>query len=137
MTKQRRSRMTEKELAAELYAHRNDPDEWEEAPIQTEVSQQRGVIMSFRLPVAEFIALQKAAKANGETVSEFIRNSLRLRLHGEVITNAVQIASGLRWGTIQATFLAPALSAGRSENPLQLGPDPDQVPRFANSTRSG
>lgn len=132
--RRRRGPVTEKKVAAELHAHRNDRDEWEETAVRAEVSRERSVVTSFRLPVTEFVALQKAAKENGESLSEFIRNSIGLRLYGRPVLNAVQIASGLRGGTIQAIFLTPALSAGRSENPLQKGPDPDRVPRFANMT---
>lgn len=135
MTTRRRSRMTEEQLAAKLHAHRDDPDEWEETAVQAEVSRERSVLMSFRLPAGEFIALQKAAKGGGESLSGFVRNAIGLRLYGKPVINAVQIASGLRWGTIQSTFLVPAQSAGRSENPMQKGPDPDQVPRFANIAR--
>ena len=131
----RRRRKTETELASELRANRHAASEWSETPVHAVVAKQRAVVMSFRLPVDEFIALQKSAKANGETVSDFIRNAIRLRLRGELTANAVQIASGTQGRTLQATFLAPALSSGRSENPIQVGPDPDQVPRFANLTR--
>jgi len=121
MTARRRgSRINEKELAAELHAHRNDPNEWDETPVQAEVNPQRAVVMSVRLPVAEFIALQTAAKKGGETVSEFVRNSIGMRLHESVIINAVQITSGATAGPSQATFLAPALESGRTRNP---GPD--------------
>ncbi len=128
MTTRRRSRMTEKQLAAELHAHRDDPDGWEETAAQAEVSRERSIVMSFRLPAVEFIALQKAAKGSGESLSGFVRNAIGLRLYGKPVINAVQIASGLQGGTIQSTFLVPVQSAGRSENPHI----PDQFPRFAN-----
>jgi hypothetical protein len=131
-TRRQRGHMTEKELAAELQAHRLDPDEWEEVGVQAQVSRERSVLMSFRLPTAEFIALQKAANESRETLSEFVRIAIGLRLHGQPVVNAIQIVSGFRWGTVNTTFVVPALSAGRSENPLQKGPDPDRVPRFDN-----
>jgi hypothetical protein len=47
-----------------------------------------------RLPVAEFIAVQNAAKAAGQKVSEFVRSAIAMRLHQWVLINAVQIATG-------------------------------------------
>jgi len=132
--RQRRSRATEKELAAKLYAHRNDPDEWDETPVQAEIHPQRAVVTSVRLPVAEFIAVQKAAKAAGQTVSEFVRSAIAMRLRERVLVNAVQIATGSSpEGSSHATFLAPALEAGRTRNP---GPArTDRIPQYANLTR--
>lgn len=128
--RQRRNRTTEKELAAELHAHRNDPDEWDETPVQTEVRPQRAVVTSVRLPVAEFIAVQKAAKAAGQTVSEFVRSAIAMRLHERVLVNALRIATGSSpEGPSHATFLAPALEGGRTQNPA-----PAIIPRYANLT---
>ncbi len=125
--------MSDKEMAAEVYAHRDDPGEWDETPLQAdEVTATRGVVLSFRLPSTEFVALQKISKETGETLSEFIRNAIALRLHGEPVTNAVQINSGVKGATIQATFVASVLSAGQAVNPNQLGPDPDRIPTLAN-----
>ena len=129
-TRRRRSRLNEKELAAQLHARRNDPDEWDDTPVQAEVTSQRAVVMSVRLPMAEFIAVRNAAKASGETVSEYVRNAIGMRLHERVIINAVQITSGAAPGSSQATFLAPALEGGRTRNP---GPD-SMPPLFANIT---
>ncbi len=128
MTAQRRRvRMTEKELASELHARRKDPNEWRTTPVPAEISSQRAVVTSVRLPMAEFIAIQNAAKANGQTVSEFIRNAIGARLHQGVLINSVQIASGTAEGTSQATFLTPVLEAGRTHN---------RIPQYANVTRN-
>jgi hypothetical protein len=128
MTAQRRRvRMTEKELANELHARRNDPGEWHKTPVQAEISPQRAVVTSVRLPMAEFIAIQNAARASGQTVSEFIRNAIGTRLHQGVLINSLQIASGTSEGSSQATFLTPALEAGRTQN---------RIPQYANVTRS-
>ncbi len=75
----------------------------------------------------EFIAVQKAAKAAGQTVSEFVRRAIAMRLQERVLINAVQIATGSSpGGPSRATFLAPALEAGRTEN---------RIPQYANVTR--
>ena len=136
MMARRRRQVSDKERATEVYAHRDDPGEWDDTPLRAdEGAQQRGVVVSFRLPAAEFIAMQKAAKESGETLSEFIRNSIGLRLYGRATTNSVQITSGLHSGSLQATFLASALSAGQAENPTPL--DTDHVPNFANLVARG
>lgn len=125
--RRRRSPIAGKDLAAKLQAHRNDPDEWDETPVQAEVRPQRAVVTSVRLPVPEFIAVQKAAKAAGQTVSEFVRSAIAMRLHERVLINAVQIATGSSSeGPSHATFLAPALEAGRTQN---------RIPQYANVTR--
>jgi len=136
MARRQRSAEAEQRLAAELRARRAEPDEWDETPIRAEIARERNALMSFRLPTSEFVALQKAARASGETLSEFIRKAVGLRLHGKPVMSAVQIASGLRQGSIQTTMIVPALPSGRSENSIQRGPDPDDVPRFANITGS-
>lgn len=117
----RRKQRTEKELAAELQARRDETADWE--PLEVEKSPQRGVLTSFRLPMAEFVAIQKTAQASGETLSEFIRSAIALRLHGKPVPVALEISSGTQKTNQQATFLAPVLSAGRTENPTPSEPD--------------
>ncbi len=128
MTRKRRDPKTEKELAAELHAHRDDPGEWGETPVEAEISPQRGVLMSFRLSSVEFISMQKAAQASGESLSEFVRNAIALRLHGKPIPTSMQITSGAN----RSTFFTPVAEPGRTENP---GPSiPDIPPQFAALT---
>jgi hypothetical protein len=132
--RQRRPRGNERELAAELKAHRGDPGEWSETPVPAEIRAQRAVVTSVRLPVSEFLAIQKAAKAGGQTVSEFIRSAVAQRLRRPLLVNALQIVTGSSSrGPSSATFLAPELEAGRTQNP---GPArEDRIPQYANLTR--
>jgi len=51
-------------------------------------------IVSFRLSADELEAVQLAARAIGESVSEFIRGALALRVHGVPVGPAVEITSG-------------------------------------------
>lgn len=126
--KPRRMQKGEREMAAELQARRDEVAEWE--PVEVEKSMQRGVLTSFRLPALEFVALQKAAQASGETLSEFIRSAVALRLHGKPVPTAVQISSGAQEVDHRATFLVPVLSAGQTENPTLSVPD--LPPPYAN-----
>jgi hypothetical protein len=132
----RRQRSAEKEkiLASKLYARRKESADWEETPVDAVIARQRGVVTSLRLPLKEFVEVQKAAKRAGQTVSQFIRSAIALRLRASVLVNAVQVATGSSEGRSQATFVVPALEAGRTQNP---GPDRTEVfpPLHANLTR--
>ena len=73
--------MNEKDAARELYEHRNDPEEWGEEE-EIEVKPRRSSVVSFRLPPEEFAALERAMENTGESLSEFIRKALAMRLRG-------------------------------------------------------
>ena len=75
--KKRSTRKDERELAHRLYRQRREPREWEQ--VDAEPTSRRGVLTSFRLSPAEFVVLQKAAKANKATLSEFIRRAVASR----------------------------------------------------------
>lgn len=132
----RRQRSAEKEkaLAAKLHARRGESADWDDMPVDAVIAPQRGVVTSLRLPLREFVEIQTAARNAGQTVSEFIRSAIALRLHASVLVNAVQVATGSSEGRSQATFVVPALEAGRTQNP---GPDRTEVfpPLYANLTR--
>ncbi len=66
-------------LAEELHRHRHDPDEWSEEAVPIEVRPSQMVVVSCRLPTEEFRALEEAAKAANESISEFVREAIRLR----------------------------------------------------------
>lgn len=69
-------------LAKELYEHRNDPGEWGEEAEEIEVKPRRSSVLSFRLPSEEMDALERDMERTGESLSEYIRNALALRLRG-------------------------------------------------------
>lgn len=83
--------MSEKrrELADELYEHRNDPGEWSEEAEEIEVKPRRSSVLSFRLPPEEFGALERDMARTGESLSEYIRNALALRLRGGDLAGAM------------------------------------------------
>ena len=69
-------------LAKELWEHRNDPEEWSQEEEDIEVRPRRSSVLSFRLSSEELDALEEALEQTGESLSEYIRNALALRLHG-------------------------------------------------------
>lgn len=74
--------MSERDLAKELWEHRDDPDEWEEEAEEIEVKPRRSSVVSFRLESEELDEVERAAASSGETLSEYIRNALRIRRRG-------------------------------------------------------
>lgn len=88
--------------AKELLEHRDEPGEWNDEPESVTVKPSGSEVVSFRLPAGEVDALTDAAEANGETVSEFIRKALALRLYGTPIGPSVEISSGATRLTIRS-----------------------------------
>jgi hypothetical protein len=78
----------------DLYAHRNDPDEWANEPDQIEVRNTRTSVVSFRVPAEELEALTEAARKAGETLSEYIRSAIQLRVHGIALSGVTVAFSG-------------------------------------------
>src|SRR2546422_246669 len=105
MMKKRSTRKGEREFADRLYRQRGEPREWEQ--VDAESTSQGGVLTSFRLIPAEFVVLQKAAKANKETLSEFIRMAVATRLQG------ASGEMGMTVGVSGALVVQPA-TAGRT-----------------------
>jgi len=133
--RKRRSGQSEKALAARLHVRRDESGDWDEAPIEAKVQPQRAVVTSLRLPIAEFVAIQAAAKTAGQTVSEFLRSAIATRLHGGIRVPSMHIAAGSSEGRSQATVRASTLEGGQTNNP---GPDKMEsliVPLYANLTR--
>jgi hypothetical protein len=86
--------MSEKDLVKEIWEHRDDPEEWGEEAENIEVRPRRSSVLSFRLPPEELAALERAMEQSGESLSEFIRKALALRLHGVPIGPALEVAYG-------------------------------------------
>lgn len=110
----------ERDLTAELRAHRDDPDEWSEEAVAIEVRPSRSTVVSFRLPSEEFHALHGAAQRAGESLSEFIRSALSLRLHGETAPQALEVTSGV----YRLQYNTGLLPAHRTENPAAFPDKP-------------
>jgi ribbon-helix-helix CopG family protein len=78
----------------ELWEHRHDPEEWSEKAIEIEARPTGSTVVSFRLPYEEYEVLEEAASERGETLSEFIRQAVRLRLGGRPKVPVVVVTVG-------------------------------------------
>lgn len=86
--------LEEKDLVEEIWKHRDDPEEWGEEAKDIRSRPSRSSVVSFRLPIEELDAVEEAAAQNGESVSQYIRGALALRLHGEAVKSPVGIMYG-------------------------------------------
>lgn len=66
--------------ADDLFDHRNDPDEWDDEPAEIDVRPTGSEVVSFRLPSDELDRVMEAARAIGESLSQFVREALNDRL---------------------------------------------------------
>ncbi len=80
--------MTDEEIA-ELHKHRDDPDEWEDEPIEMVVSKPVGNVVSFQLPTSELDRAIAAADELGISLSEFIHDALEQRIGDTAAVSAV------------------------------------------------
>lgn len=103
----------------EIFEHRDDPGEWSEEAVEVTVKPSRSEVVSFRLPSDELNALEDAAATSGESLSEYIRKSLALRLFGEPIGPAVEISSGATRLTIRSHIIV----GGRRDAPHSIVSD--------------
>ncbi len=95
--------MSEKSLVNEIWKHRDDPEEWGEEAEDIQVRPSRSSVVSFRLPREELAEIEQARAQTGESLSEFIRGALALRLRG----NLVGSSTGLIQGDMGIPFTEP------------------------------
>jgi hypothetical protein len=105
--------------AQELLEHRDDPGEWSEEVEAVEIRPSRSEVVSFRIPSEELDALEEAAGRTGETLSEFVRRALALRLYGEPIGPSIEISSGATRLTVRSHIIV----GGRKDAPASFVPD--------------
>lgn len=118
----------ERELAAELQAARNDRDEWDTEPIDIAVVARKSEVVSFRLPSEALDQLEQAASEAGETISEYVRNALHLRITGTAVTtNSVNLMAGL--GSFVWIVEPPSVGSSRAEGQEEI---PDFPPLTVN-----
>jgi hypothetical protein len=107
-----------KRSAEELLEHRDDPGEWsdEAEPIEVRSSTE---VVSFRLPPEEVDMLVDAAHSSHETLSEYVRKAIGVRLFGEPVGPAVEVSSG--GGTL--VIRSHIVTSGRRDAPASFVPD--------------
>ncbi|MBV9453196.1 MAG: ribbon-helix-helix protein, CopG family [Rubrobacter sp.] len=88
---------SEKDLVKEIWEHRDDSEEWSEEAEDIEVKPRRSSVVSFRLPPEEFAALEQARAQTGESLSEFIRAALTLRLRANAMA-PILVTLGVTYG---------------------------------------
>lgn len=80
--------------ADELFAHRHDAGEWEEKPERIEVRPALTSVVSLRMPASELKLLSRAAALSGETLSQYIRKSVQIRIQGVSVAGMTVRFSG-------------------------------------------
>jgi Arc/MetJ-type ribon-helix-helix transcriptional regulator len=73
----------DQQLARGLEATRDDPEEWSDEPASVVVRPTRSQVVSFRLPLEELEQLTEAVDESGESLSEFIRGAIEMRLRSK------------------------------------------------------
>ena len=64
----------------ELHTSRDDPDEWDDETAEVHVRPMTTSVVSFRMPHDELNRLQGIARERGENISDFVRDSIRVRI---------------------------------------------------------
>ncbi|MCY3926358.1 MAG: ribbon-helix-helix protein, CopG family [bacterium] len=90
----------------ELHAARDEPDEWDEEPAAVRVRPATTSVVSFRMPHSELDRLQSIAGARGESISDFVRDSIRVR-----IGHLSDTRGGDRGEHVAATEASPEVEA--------------------------
>ena len=88
----KRPKSTE-ELAKQLEQDSEDDTLWEQEPVPVERRPNRTSVLSLRLPTTEFHALLKAARGSGESVSEYVRKAIAMRLSYQPESPVVNVSS--------------------------------------------
>ena len=121
--------MTDAE-AKELHNRRNDPDEWANEPEGVRVRPTTTTeVVSFRLSSEELDQLQAAAQDRNESLSQFIRDSIRMRLQGTELTMVEDFTSAVK----TVLFVARPRGFGSRVSPSCV---PDFPPTSQNLTSS-
>ena len=106
----------------ELWEHRHDPEEWSEEAVEIESRPTGSTVVSFRLPWEEYETLEDAASATGESLSEFIREAVRIRLQGIAAVAFVEMTYG---GARDFRLRSDIPEGGRGTEPSSV-PDSDR-----------
>lgn len=112
---------TEDVLARKLEATRNDPGEWSDEAVEVTVRPQRSQVVSFRLPSEELDRLTRAIEASGESLSEFVRNAIEMRLESREL-------APLSWtGPLPSSLSFGGRNEGDTDSSYEIETPPDTV----------
>lgn len=110
----------------EAWEHRDDEDEWSEAPEDVQVTSSPAQVVSFRLPVEELAKMTEEAERAGETISEYIRTALAVRMFGTPVGPSVEVTTGASKLVLRSLIVVDR----QTENAPGL--IPDYPPRFSS-----
>jgi Ribbon-helix-helix protein, copG family len=123
---------TEKELAAELLEHRSDEGEWAEEAVSIKRKPSLTEVVSVRIPSSDLDLIEDLADQAGESISDFIRGAIALRLHGHMMDPVLGFASGAGSDlkvSVRTILKAAGHTALPSHEEFQLDIDvPDEPP---------
>ncbi len=122
----RRKRVVQKEpvktdprkSAEELFVHRHDAGEWAEEPESIEVRQPLTSVVSLRMPAGELRLLSQHAAASGETLSQFVRKAVQLRIQGVAVAGMTIRFTGTILTPNASPWTEAPPSDARFKNPL-------------------
>lgn len=90
---------SEAALAEELERARDDEGEWAEEAVDVKVRSTRTQVVSFRLPLDELERLTTCAAATGESLSEFVRGAIELRI-GQTMSPFITLSHSMKSVTV-------------------------------------
>jgi hypothetical protein len=95
-------------LAADFHAHRKEPGFASKRPTKIESRPTGMQVVSFRLPTEELHELLGAAKATGESLSEFVRTALMIRLGRDGVISSAEAGFATPGATGSVAFFGLA-----------------------------
>jgi hypothetical protein len=120
----------EKELADELYRRRHDTGEWSQEATAIETRPGPTAVVSCRLPISEFVALEEASTRLGESISEYVRRAIALRREGSRYLPAIH-SNSIAAGHVEVTVAGATVwrsAAPRSFSPADYPTELKRVP---------
>lgn len=82
---------TEQEHAELLDQQRTDESQWSRKPVQVEVRNAASQVVSFRLPMPEFLALADEVEREGVSISEYLRGAIALRMEARPPAHVIEV----------------------------------------------
>jgi hypothetical protein len=115
--------------AVEAWEHRDDTDEWTDEAEQIDVRSPVTHVVSFRIPAEEIEQLTECARLSAESVSEYVRKAIAIRMHGTPIGPSIGVATGGRTLVVQSHIVTPRSTDGDLYEWI-----PDQAPETSSIT---